>query len=379
MTNLVGGDVPPRLPVLEDLLPLAAKRVLVRADFNVPLAEEDGRWVVADDFRIRAAVPTLEFLLEAGAEVTVVTHLGRPGGHYEQRYDLAPVRARLDQLCPGVTLGENLRFDPGEEANDPRFVRALCAGQDAFVNDAFGVSHRAHASIVGPPQLLPSAAGRNLAREVEVLSALLFDPARPFVAVLGGAKVADKLGVLRALAQRVDTLVIGGGMSYTFLAASGRAIGDSLFDPEHLEDCRALLGGPTEIVLPDDIVALLGEDDVRVVTEVPAGAKGLDIGPRSAARFAEAIADAKSVLWNGPMGVFEDPRFVAGTRAVAEALAHSNAFTVVGGGDSAAAIDSFGLEHDVDFVSTGGGASLEFIEYGDLPGIEALRRQPARS
>jgi phosphoglycerate kinase len=366
-----------RIPILENLLPLDGKRVLVRTDFNVPMREEDGQWVIADDFRIRATLPTLEYLLANGAEVTVITHLGRPEGHYDERYDLGPLRERLDELCPGVELGENLRFSPGELSNDPAFVETLIKGQDCYVNDAFGVSHRAHASIVGPPAFLPSAAGRLLQREVEVLSSLLTRPERPFVAIVGGAKIGDKLGVLRSLATHVDTLLVGGGLSYTFLAALGHSIGDSLFDPQHTDDCEKLLASDTEVIVPTDVVALLADGEtVEVVTDVPDGAKALDIGPATQARFAEVIAGARTVLWNGPMGVFEDPRFVAGTRAVADALAACTGFTVVGGGDSAAAIDEFELADAIDWVSTGGGASLELIEYGDLPGLAALRSAP---
>ena len=364
------------VPVLEDLLPLKGKRVLVREDFNVPLSfDERRRAIIGDEFRIRAALPSIEWLLGEGASVTACTHLGRPSARFDPKLSVAPIAALLAELAPGVELLENLRFSPGEEDNDPSFVRSLVKGFDCYVNDAFGASHRMHASIVGPPSLLPSAGGRLLVREVEVLSRLLDKPPRPFIAIVGGAKVADKLGVLRALGERVDTLVVGGAMSYTFLVALGHHIGESLFDGDSLKDCRALLEGDTEIVLPSDfVVANADRSEIRVVgREIPEGFAGLDIGPQSAASFSEVIARAASVLWNGPMGIFEDPRFGAGTLAVAKALAASDGFTVVGGGDSAAAVDAYGLAASMSHVSTGGGASLELIEHGDLPGLTALR------
>jgi phosphoglycerate kinase len=366
------------LPLLEDLPPLEGRSVLVRTDYNVPITTDAaGVRSVADDFRITATLPTLHYLLDHGARVTICTHLGRPKGRYEERYDLSPVRARLAELIGGVELMENLRFNPGEELNDPAFVDELVAGHDYFVNDAFGVSHRAHASVVGPPSRLPSAAGRLLAREAEVLSLLITDPARPFVAVVGGAKIADKLGVLRALSEKVDTLIVGGGMAYTFLSALGHEIGDSLFDESKLADCRALLEGDIAVLLPSDALALGPDGSTRRVgADIEAGWRGCDIGPDSVQTFAAAIATAKTVLWNGPMGMFEDPRFAAGTRAVAEAVAACPGFTVVGGGDSVAAVDEFGLAEAIDHVSTGGGASLEYIETGDLPGLAALRDAP---
>jgi phosphoglycerate kinase len=371
------------VPVLEDLPPLDGRRVLLRADFNVPL--RDGE--IADDLRIRAALPTIEWLVGQGAHVTAVTHLGRPKGKPDPRYDVAPVRARLAELAPGVELGENLRFDPGEEANDPAFVDRLVEGFDAYVNDAFGASHRAHASIVGPPQRLPSAAGRLLAREVEVLLGLRTHPRRPFVAILGGSKVSDKLQVIEALLGVADQLLIGGGMCFTFLAATGASVGDSLCEQDMVDRCRALLDEHRDrLVLPSDITALGpggklmdpgGGGDVRHLgTSVPAGWMGVDIGPGTAADFGDRIAEARTVFWNGPMGVFEDRRFVAGTLAVAQAVADSPAFTVVGGGDSAAALAQFGLADRVDHLSTGGGASLELLERGDLPGLDALRHAP---
>lgn len=361
------------VPTLEDLPNPEGKRVLLRVDFNVPIT--DGR--IDDDRRITAALPTIEWLQERGAAVDACTHLGRPKGKPDPNFSLDPVRERLAELAPGVELLENLRFDPGEEANDDDFVARLVEGRDLYVNDAFGACHRAHASVVGPPKHLPSAAGRLLAREVEVLGRLLSDPRRPFVAVLGGAKVSDKLAVIEALLERVDTLVIGGGMCFTFLAAEGHGVGDSLLQPDQVDSCRRILDSGKEILLPTDVVALGPDDEVRTVgVDVPDGWKGVDIGPTTAAAFSDAVAAAGTVLWNGPMGMFEDERFAAGTRAVAEAMAGARGFTVVGGGDSAAALAKFGLDEGVDHVSTGGGASLEFIEKGDLPGLAALRGAP---
>ena len=366
--------MPEPLPVLEDLLPLDGKRVLLRADFNVPL--QAGR--ITDDFRIRAALPTITWLQEHGGHVTACSHLGRPKGKPDPKYSMEPVRARLAELAPGVDLLENLRFDPGEEGNDPAFVATLVEGQDVYVNDAFGAAHRAHASIVGPPQTLPSAAGRLLQKEVEVLLGLREHPKRPFIAVLGGAKVSDKIGVIDALLAVVDGIAIGGGMCFTFLAAQGHPIGDSLFEPDQVEECRRLLGAGKPIHLPEDIVALAPDGTVSTYgTRLPDGVKGLDIGPGSAAAFADLVLDARTVFWNGPMGLFEDERFAAGTRTMAQAMADTKAFTVVGGGDSAAALAAFRLDDEVDHVSTGGGASLELLEMGDLPGLQALR-EPSR-
>jgi len=370
------------VPRLEDLGDLSGKSVLVRADFNVPIS--DGH--ITDDFRIRAAVPTLRYLLEAGASVTACTHLGRPNGEPDPAYSVEPLRAKLAEWLPEVTLLDNLRFDPGETANDPAFVQALIEGHDAYVNDAFGASHRAHASIVGPPQFLPSAAGRLLHREVEVLGGMSDRPRRPFVAVMGGSKVSDKLAVIKALLEHVDSLIVGGGMCFTFLKAKGHNIGSSLCEDDMIETCKALLDGPKMIHLPYDITAIgpdgrlfepeAGGDVRQIGVEIPDGWMGVDIGPGSAAQFGDVIHQAGTVLWNGPMGVFEDPRFAGGTGAVAQAMADTKAFTIVGGGDSAAAAKQFKVDRDMDHVSTGGGASLELIEKGDLPGLEALRGAP---
>ena len=367
-----------RIPTLEDLGDVTGRRVLVRTDFNVPLEERAGSQFVVDDFRIRAALPTISWLLERGAQVVCASHLGRPKGQPVDKYSMDPVRNRLEELAPGVELLENLRFNPGEEANDDAFVASLIDGIDFYVNDAFGASHRAHASIVGPPKSLPSAMGRLLQQEVEVLTGLRDKPKRPFVAVLGGAKISDKLGVVEALLSVVDQLVIGGAMCFTFLAAQGKPIGDSLFEPDMVDTCRRILEtAGDKIVLPDDMVGVDASGEFATFgTRLPEGSKGFDIGPGSAAAFSDVVMDARMVFWNGPMGMFEDERFAGGTRTVAEAMAETRAFTVVGGGDSAAALAQFRLDDEVDHVSTGGGASLELLELGDLPGLAALRGAP---
>ncbi|MCO5319585.1 MAG: phosphoglycerate kinase [Microthrixaceae bacterium] len=371
------------VPELEDLGDVQGKSVLVRTDFNVPI--RDGE--ITDDLRIRAALPTLNWLTERGAEVTACTHLGRPKGKPDPQFSVQPVVERLAELAPGVNLLDNLRFDPGETSDDPAFVERLVAGHDLYVNDAFGASHRAHASIVGPPRTLPSAAGRLLAKEVEVLLGVREHPRRPFVAITGGAKVSDKLGVIRALLSVADTVLIGGGMCFTFFKAMGNPIGDSLCEDDQVDTCAALLEEFGErLVLPEDVVGLgpggsIGDPEAggevrNFGRSLPDGWMGLDVGPGTAAAFGEAILEARTILWNGPMGVFEDPRFEAGTRAVAMSVAESRGFSVIGGGDSAAAIAQFGLAAEVDHISTGGGASLELIEQGDLPGLAALRSAP---
>ena len=370
------------LPSIERWGSLAGKRVLVRVDFNTPVAEVDGVMTVTDDFRIRAAVPLLDELVALGASVVACTHFGRPKGQVVAKYSVAPVRRRLAELCPGVELMENLRFNPGEEANDPAFGAALVEGFDLYVNEAFGASHRAHASIMIPPTLLPCAAGPNLQREVSSILHLLESPARPFVAIVGGAKVADKLGIVRVLCEKADSVIVGGGMSFTFEVALGRTVGSSLLDPSNVEQCSALLA-TGKVLIPIDSRGLAdgsafgaegGADEVvDFGASIPEGFVGLDIGPSTTDAFVEAIRGAATILWNGPMGLFEDPRFSAGTESVARAVVASNAVSVVGGGDSVAALASYGLEDEVTFVSTGGGASLELVELGDLPGLRALR------
>jgi phosphoglycerate kinase len=395
-----------RLRTLDDLGDVAGRTVFVRVDFNVPL--EGGR--VADDARIRAAVPTIRELIDRGAELVLASHLGRPKGKPNDELRLGPVADRLsdligirvaalglpgepgtaegiDDLEPGeVVLLENLRFDPREEANDPTFAGALADHVDAYVDDAFGAAHRPHASVRALPELLlasgrPAVAGRLMQREVDVLGRLLRDPDRPYVALLGGAKVSDKLAVVDSLIERVDALLIGGAMAFTILAAQGANVGRSLVEEDRFEDVLAAQAKAKEkgilLELPSDVVAA---PEMRVDTatqtvnarEIPNDLMGLDIGPRTVEEFARIVADAKTILWNGPMGVFELEPFSAGTRGVAIAVAGANAFTVVGGGDSLLAIKRAGLESGFDHLSTGGGASLEFLEGRELPGISIL-------
>jgi len=400
-----------RLRTLDDLGDVAGRRVFVRLDLNVPLA--DG--VVTDDARIRASTPTLTELLERGASIVAASHLGRPKGRVDETLRLGPVAELLahmlgrvveyvptdgvlspevEQSCkalafePGrVVLLENLRFDPGEEANDRAFAMRLADLADDYVDDAFGAVHRAHASVAALPEVLEeqgrtTAAGRLLQREVEALSRLLLEPARPYVAVLGGAKVSDKLGTIGALVERVDALLVGGAMAFTFIAAQGGEIGKSLVEPDRFDEVRAARARADDrgvvLQLPEDVVAA-PEKTVEAprhtvrASEVPTGEMGLDIGPRTVEEFARSIADAKTIMWNGPMGVFELEPFGAGTRGVATAIAGSNAFAVAGGGDSLAAVKKYGLEDGFDHLSTGGGASLEFVEGRELPGIAVLQ------
>ena len=385
-----------------DQADVAGRRVLVRDDLNVPLTPDGD---VADDLRVRASVPTLRALCERGARVVCCSHLGRPKGKRDERYSLAPVapvlgrylgrevrfvddvageeaRAAAAALGNGeVLLLQNLRFEPGEEAGDPDFAARLAALAEVYVNDAFGAAHRAHASVVGVAERLPAYAGYLLADEVAKLSKLLESPERPFVGVLGGSKVSDKLAVLRNLLDRVDELVVGGGMCFTFLLARGLEVGDSLVEPEQLGEVRALLERaaaagkrvllPTDVVVADDFKA---DATTKVVPadRIEPGWRGLDIGPETARAFAAAVHGARTVFWNGPMGVYEWEAFRAGTRAVAEAVARADGYTVVGGGDSAAALADLGLAGAVDHLSTGGGASLELLEGKTLPGVAAI-------
>ena len=377
-----------KLPTLEDLEikleGLESKRILVRSDLNVPIT--DG--LVDDDLRIQGSLNTLKWLEERKASVVVCSHLGRPAGQRDDKYSIQPVKERILEVLPNLEVLENLRFNPGEKANEESFVEYLVSGAggdpfDAYVNDAFGASHREHASIVGPPKHLPSAAGILLLREVEIVQKVLERPKRPFLLVLGGAKVSDKLALIEKMADCIDEMIIGGGMCFTFLVAAGIPVGDSLVENEMVDTCRGLLDSEISIKLPLDFTAMdsngeIGNPEVAAEirqcgNSIPDGWKGLDIGPGSAVEFSDSILEAGTVLWNGPMGVFEDPRFSAGTETVAQGMADTRAFTFVGGGDSAFAIKKFGFSDSIDHISTGGGATLELIEKGDLPGLKALR------
>ncbi|ABP55534.1 phosphoglycerate kinase [Salinispora tropica] len=392
---------------LDDLLAeeVTGRRVLVRADLNVPLDKQTGQ--IADDGRIRAVLPTLSALVQAGAKVVVCSHLGRPKGSPNPVFSLRPVAGRLGELLGApvhfaedtvgdsarstvadladgqVALLENLRFNPGETSKDEAergaFADQLAALADAYVDDAFGAVHRRHASVYDVPARLPHVAGRLVLREVEVLGTLAGEPDRPYVVVLGGSKVSDKLAVIEALLPKVDRLLVGGGMCFTFLKAQGHEVGSSLLEEEMVETCRSLLErADGKIMLPVDVVAAdafapdAPHDTVRA-DGIPSKRVGLDIGPETVAGFAAALRGARTIFWNGPMGVFEMAAFAHGTRGVAEAIATSDAFTVVGGGDSAAAVRALGLDEQAfSHISTGGGASLEYLEGKTLPGIAAL-------
>ncbi len=403
-----GGGLLEGISSIEDL-DASGRRVLVRADFNVPLRENGAAngYEVAEDFRLRAALPTVRHLIDAGAQITLCSHLGRPGGKPDPAFSLRPVAQRLIELleqkvyftgevigdearrmvgalAPGeVALLENLRFDPGEEANDERFVTDLSWFGDVYVNDAFAAMHRAHASVVGLAEKLPCYAGRLIVGELEVLGQLLSDPPRPYVALIGGAKVADKIGVIENLLERVDAIAIGGAMCFTFLRAQDIDVGASRVEEDQVDTVKELIEAARErdvdLHLPTDVVVAPEFDEEAspttcAVEEIPDDEMGLDIGPETAEAYAEAISGAGSVFWNGPMGVFEWEPFAEGTRRVAEAMAEADGFTVVGGGDSAAAVNRFGLADRMDHVSTGGGAALNLLEGKELPGLSVLRQ-----
>jgi phosphoglycerate kinase len=364
------------LPQLENLGDVKGKNVLVRSDLNVPL--ENGQ--ITDDFRIRQAVPTWQWLVDNGATVTVCSHLGRPKGP-DPAFSMDPVRRRAQELVSGVEVLENVRFNPGESKNDPAWVQELTKGQDMFVLDAFGSAHRAHASVIGPAATLPSVAGRLLSKEIEMLSPLLEGAPKPFLAIIGGAKVSDKIGVIDALLDKVDTLIIGGGMAYTFLKALGHNVGQSILQTDQLDYARKVLDSGKRIVLPTDVVVATSPDDTNIEIvgrDIPDDKEGFDCGPESRQLFADEVMGSQTVFWNGPLGFFERDQFASGTRAVADAVAKASATTIIGGGDVVSAVNSFGLADQMDWVSTGGGAALEFIEKGDLPGLEALRNAAKR-
>lgn len=385
---------------------LQGKKVLLRCDFNVPQDKETG--VITSDKRIVASLPTIRYLLDHGAAVIACSHLGKPKGTWKEELTLAPVAKRLSELLdmevlfakdiigedarskaaalkPGqILLLENLRFDKGEEKNDPEFAKALASMADVYVSDAFGTVHRAHASTAGVAAFLPAYAGLLVEKELSVMGKALDDPKRPFVAILGGAKVSDKIGVINNLLEKADTIIIGGGMAYTFLKAMGHNVGTSLLEEDKVEYAGEMMEKAVSknvlLLLPvDTAVHTKFENSNEFLTvdvaRIPDGYMGLDIGPKSIALFSEAIEAAGTVVWNGPMGVFEFPAFAAGTEAVAKAVAESGAVTIVGGGDSAAAVEKLGYADKMTHISTGGGASLEFLEGKELPGVACLLDQ----
>ncbi|MGE5577857.1 MAG: phosphoglycerate kinase [Syntrophothermus sp.] len=383
-------------------LDLKGKRVFIRVDFNVPVDEQNR---ITDDTRIRAALPTIRHVMEQGGKAILASHFGRPKGKPEDAFRLDHVARRLGELlgkkvakvndcigdepksaiarmAPGdVILLENVRFHAGEEKNDPEFARALAELADVYINDAFGAAHRAHASTAGIARYLPAAAGFLMQKEIETMGKALQNPERPFVAVLGGKKVADKIGVIENLLGKVNVLIIGGAMAYTFLKARGYEIGNSILDEENVDFARRMIDEApkkgVKLLLPIDVVvADEFKEDARqqivAVDKIPAGWQGMDIGPKTWEAFADEIRRARTVVWNGPMGVFEMPPFAVGTKAVAEAMAECQGTTIIGGGDSAAAVELLGYADKMTHISTGGGASLEFLEGKELPGVAAL-------
>lgn len=381
---------------------LRGKRVFIRADFNVPL---DENLKITDDSRIRSSLPTINYAIDEGAKVILASHLGRPKGKPNPSFSLAPVAKRIQRLLDkevlfledsvgskventvskmkegSVVLLENLRFNPGEEKNDPEFARALSGLADFYVNDAFGAAHRAHASIVGIPKFLPSAAGFLMKKEIEYLKGVVMSPVRPFVALLGGAKVSGKIGVLENLVDKVNKVIIGGGMAFTFIKAMGYEIGDSLVEDDMLDFANTirekLIKNNVKFYLPVDCVVANSMEsgaETKIVTtqEIPKGWRALDIGPASVRLFTEALQNAKTIIWNGPMGVFEVDAFSRGTFSIAHAVADAYALTIVGGGDTDHAVNKAGVSDSISFISTGGGASLQLLEGKELPGISAL-------
>ena len=384
-------------------IPVSGKKVLLRCDFNVPQDKETG--AITDDKRIVASLPTIRYLLEQKAAVIACSHLGKPKGTYKPELSLAPVARRLSELLgqevlfardvvgedarakaaalqPGqILLLENLRFEPGEEKNDPEFARALASLAEVYVSDAFGTVHRAHASTAGVAAYLPAVSGFLIQKELEIMGGALADPKRPLVAILGGSKVSSKIGVIDHLLDIADTIVIGGGMAYTFLKARGGSIGTSLLEEDRLDYCREMMekagAKGVELLLPVDTLcagtfSADAQPELVDAMAIPDDRMGMDIGPKTVEKFTAAVRGAGTVIWNGPMGVFEFPAFAGGTRAVAQALADCGAVTIVGGGDSAAAVEQMGFADRMTHISTGGGASLEFLEGKELPGVACL-------
>lgn len=379
------------------------KRVLVRVDFNVPFGDDRN---ITDDNRIRAALPTIKYLIDNNAKVILMSHLGRPKGQgYEEAFSLAPVAKRLQELIGTdvtmakdvigdsakdavanieegeIVLLENVRFHSEEKANDPEFAKSLAEFGDIYVNDAFGTAHRAHASTAGVAKYLPAVAGYLIGKELDIMGKALENPEKPFVAILGGAKVSDKIGVIENLIDKVDTLIIGGGMAYTFIKAMGYEVGNSLLEEDKIELASQLMkkaeSRGVKFLLPTDTVVATefkadAENKVVDSEHIPAGWQGLDIGPKTCELFGKEIESAKTVVWNGPMGVFEMPAFAKGTEAIAESMSRCDGTTIIGGGDSAAAVDQLGFADKMTHISTGGGASLEFLEGKELPGVAAL-------